>query len=66
MPATEFLRRRSVELLWGVFALANLGAMVEWQWWETIPFHFIWVSLTVVYGFRVWGSRATATKAWAW
>src|SRR4051794_39798619 len=61
VPATEFLRRRSVELLWGVFALANLGAMVEWQWWETIPFHFIWVSLTVVYGFRVWGSRATAT-----
>ena len=23
--------------------------------WETIPFHFIWVSLTLLYGFRIWG-----------
>jgi signal transduction histidine kinase len=22
--------------------------------WETVPFHFIWISLTLVYGFRVW------------
>ncbi len=27
--------------------------------WETVPFHFIWISLTIVYGFRVWGSTAT-------
>jgi two-component system OmpR family sensor kinase len=60
VPATGFLRRRSVELLWGAFALANVGAMVAWERWETVPFHFIWVSLTVVYGFRVWGLRATA------
>ena len=25
----------------------------------TIPFHFIWLSLTLVYGFRVWGVRTT-------
>jgi signal transduction histidine kinase len=25
-----------------------------WESWETIPFHFIWVSLTLLYGFRVW------------
>jgi signal transduction histidine kinase len=33
-----------------------------WLWprWETIPCHFIWVSLTLLYGFRVW--RATATS----
>jgi signal transduction histidine kinase len=34
--------------------------MFTWERWETIPFHFIWVSLTVVYGFRVWRSGATA------
>jgi plastocyanin len=28
--------------------------------WETVPFHFIWVSLTVLYGYRVWGPRVTA------
>src|SRR5512132_3437940 len=27
--------------------------------WETIPFHFIWVSLTILYGYRVWGSWQT-------
>ena len=28
--------------------------MALWEPWETIPFHFIWVSLTLLYGFRVW------------
>jgi signal transduction histidine kinase len=54
------LRRRGVELAWFAFALANLGAMVLWEHWETIPFHFIWVSLTLVYGFRVWRPSSTA------
>ena len=27
--------------------------------WETIPFHFVWVSLTVVYGVRMWSPFAT-------
>jgi signal transduction histidine kinase len=61
MPATALLRRRAVELAWLAFALANLAAMLRWDRWETIPFHFIWVSLTLVYGFRVWRSVATAT-----
>ncbi|HEY8769120.1 MAG TPA: HAMP domain-containing sensor histidine kinase [Thermoleophilaceae bacterium] len=34
--------------------------MAESPSWETIPFHFIWVSLTILYGFRVWGIGATA------
>jgi signal transduction histidine kinase len=53
------LRRYRVELLWGVFAAANYAAMIAWPSWETIPFHFIWISLTLVYGFRVWPLRAT-------
>jgi signal transduction histidine kinase len=48
------LRPRLVDLAWGAFALANLAAMFYWASWETIPFHFIWVSLTLLYGFRVW------------
>jgi signal transduction histidine kinase len=43
-----------------VFALANLVTIVALTKWETIPFHFIWVSLTLVYGIRVWGLRSTA------
>jgi signal transduction histidine kinase len=60
MPAIESLRRRRVELGWFAFAVANLAAMTRWDYWETIPFHFIWVSLTVLYGFRVWRPGATA------
>ena len=60
MRVTGLLRRRAVELAWLAFALANLLAMVRWEYWETVPFHFIWVSLTLVYGFRVWRPGATA------
>jgi signal transduction histidine kinase len=28
--------------------------------WETVPFHFVWVSLTLLYGFRVWKPAPTA------
>jgi signal transduction histidine kinase len=33
--------------------------MALWPSWETIPFHFIWISLTLVYGFRVWEPAPT-------
>jgi signal transduction histidine kinase len=58
MRATA-LPRRTVELAWALFAAANIAAMVRWETWETIPFHFIWVSLTLLYGFRVWRPAPT-------
>jgi len=48
------LRRYWIDLAWWAFAVANLVAMALWPSWETVPFHFIWVSLTLLYGFRVW------------
>lgn len=54
------LRRFWLDLVWVGFALANLVAMALAPEWETVPFHFIWVSLTILYGFRVWGPRVTA------
>jgi signal transduction histidine kinase len=53
------LGRYRVEIAWGVFAAANYAAMIIWPSWETIPFHFVWISLTLVYGFRVWKLRNT-------
>jgi two-component system OmpR family sensor kinase len=53
------LRKYGVEIAWGTFALGNWVAMVAWPDWETVPFHFVFISLTLVYGFRVW--KATAT-----
>ncbi|MDP9340831.1 MAG: HAMP domain-containing histidine kinase [Actinomycetota bacterium] len=48
-----------IDLAWVVFSAANLTAMLLLAEWETVPFHFIWVSLTLLYGFRVWGVRPT-------
>jgi hypothetical protein len=59
MAATGLLRRRAVEIAWFVFAGANLLAMALVPSWETIPFHFIWISLTLLYGFRVWEPKPT-------
>jgi signal transduction histidine kinase len=54
MWAIASRRNLVVDAAWFTFVLANLAAMVMWESWETIPFHFIWVSLTLLYGFRVW------------
>ncbi len=59
MRATGWLQRNAVEALWGLFAIANWFAMIAWPAWETIPFHFVWISLTIVYGFRVWSPGVT-------
>jgi signal transduction histidine kinase len=49
-----------VELVWVGFAALNVLVIVSLAELETIPFHLIWVSLTIVYGYRVWSGRATA------
>jgi signal transduction histidine kinase len=42
-----------------VFSALNLGAIFWMANWETIPFHFIWISLIVLYGFRTWAPGPT-------
>jgi signal transduction histidine kinase len=49
----------AVEIAWGAFALINLGGMWALPGSETIPFHFIYLSMAVVYGFRVWPLKHT-------
>jgi signal transduction histidine kinase len=61
MPAIDSRPRpERIDFAWAGFAAANLVAMFVWPSWETIPFHFIWVSLTLLYGFRVWPLKPTA------
>jgi signal transduction histidine kinase len=54
-----------LEYAWVAFAFLNLAAMLAiielrfGQGWETVPFHFIYVSFTILYGFRAWRGRAT-------
>ena len=60
MRVTGWLRRNPLEAAWAAFAVANFVAMFAWPDWETIPFHFVWISLTFVYGVRVWSTRTTS------
>src|SRR6059036_994859 len=53
------LRKYWIDVAWGVFACLNLVAMLLFGEWETVPFHFIWVSITLLYGFRVWRVQPT-------
>jgi signal transduction histidine kinase len=55
-PTRRFLW---IDVAWGIFAILNLIAIYVFADWETVPFHFIWVSLTILYGFRVWPMRST-------
>src|SRR5437870_5352524 len=52
-------RERRIDIAWVLFSLVNLLAMLLLPSWETVPFHFIWVSLTILYGFRVWAVKPT-------
>jgi signal transduction histidine kinase len=57
LPA--LLRRYRLELLWVGFVAANYTAMFLWPHWETVPFYLVWISLTLLYGLRVWPVRPT-------
>src|SRR5690242_4632835 len=48
-----------VDLLWVGFVAINLLAMRLLPAWQTVPFLAIWVSLTVIYGFRLWRIQPT-------
>jgi signal transduction histidine kinase len=49
-----------IDYAWLVFAIANLAAMAALveldgpHGLETVPFHFVYVSFTILYGFRAW------------
>src|SRR5258706_1507407 len=44
---------------WVIFATANTGLMFAVPGKETIPFHFVYISMAVVYGFQPWLRRKT-------
>ncbi len=51
------MRTRSLhalDLVWAVFALAMLAVMSLATFGMTVPYHLIFVSFALVYGFRLW------------
>jgi len=53
------LRASWVDVAWVAFVGLNLAAMRLLPAWQTVPFLIIWVSLTVIYGFRLWQLGST-------
>jgi signal transduction histidine kinase len=53
------IRDSWVDIVWVVFVCLNLIAMRLVAEWQTIPFLAIWVSLTAIYGFRLWRMGST-------
>ncbi len=51
---------RQLDVAWAALAVGCLAVMIAWPSWETIPFHVIWISLTFLYGFRVWSILKTS------
>lgn len=49
-----------VDILWWLFVAINTWAMVVLRAWATVPFHFIWIGVTLMYGWRVWSTKVTA------
>ena len=55
----RFARAHWADIAWVVFIGLNLIAMRLIPAWQTVPFLIIWVSLTVIYGFRLWRLGST-------
>ena len=54
------LSRHRGEVAWGAFCVACAVTMLLFPRWQTVPFHWIWITLTFVYGFRRWTNAQTA------
>jgi len=61
MSAIASSRRYLPEIVLAGFMALCLAAMVLTEW-PTVPFHFIWASVTVMFGVRLW----TRGPTWIW
>jgi signal transduction histidine kinase len=46
-----------LDVSWAVFSAINLVAIFVFPVWATIPIHIIWITFTLIYGFRTWSPR---------
>src|SRR5580692_2393623 len=55
----QSVRAYRVDIAWALFVLLNLNAMRLSPSWGSVPFLIIWISLTLMYGFRLWHVGST-------
>lgn len=58
-PPGRWWRRYRVEIGWWIFVLVNAACILVFREWATVPFHFVWISLSLLYGWRVWAIGPT-------
>lgn len=59
LPGTWWTWLSWWDLAWVAFVALNLTAMQVMSTWQTVPFLVIWISLTVIYGWRLWPLQPT-------
>jgi signal transduction histidine kinase len=52
-------RLRPLDISWAVFVVGMLAVMLAEPRIQTIPYHFIFVGFTLLYGFRLWSPPIT-------
>jgi len=57
LPADPYEASRRLIPLWFAFACVNFVLMFLFPGAETVPFHFVWLSLALVYGLAPWRPR---------
>ena len=55
----RWVRTYRLDIAWVAFILLNLFAMRLIPEWQTVPFLIIWLTLTAIYGFRLWHLGST-------
>jgi signal transduction histidine kinase len=55
----QFARTYWQDIAWATFVVLNLIAMRLIPAWGSVPFLIIWITLTTVYGFRLWHVGST-------
>jgi signal transduction histidine kinase len=48
-----------VDVAWWCFVAVNAWGMLMLRDWATVPFHFIWIGVSLMYGWRVWSMKVT-------
>jgi two-component system OmpR family sensor kinase len=57
----SWAHRYWLEIAWVAWAVVNLAVTVILGNYETVPFHFVWISLTLMYGYRIWRLQIALT-----
>jgi len=53
-------RHHRIEVGWWIFVGVNAWGILMLREWATVPFHFIWIGLALIYGWRVWTLPSTS------